>query len=395
MGSLPLASHGRVARRVVWVAAFAALCATAAPAPAQMDDDAEMRRVFQEILRDPTNPGLNFRYARLATARGEYRKALAAYERVLARDPSNAEARAGIQRILQQTEPSYTNITVVVGGQYESNPRHQRNRTNSTGDGALTAQFNFSDERRLFNLPFMWRTEADGSLLYYATMRDVNLVSIGARTGPVFTVARGLKVNPFIGLFRTWLDRHSLSLEPTAGVMVESEVTGPLKSVTARWGFVGVGRTYSERDGTFVEVYPTLEFRNLGLQRSLTIVTPYWRYNGVIGSGALTETPENEPYPARQHQLGGRVDYFVPILAWLTGNVNFTYEYRHYFERIPLETKNRRDHIFAPGAQLIFGSFLENQVDVIASYLFEYRQSNDGNQRYLNHTASVRVVWRM
>ena len=132
---------------------------------------------------------------------------------------------------------------------------------------------------------------------------------------------------------------------------------------------------------------------------------PYLRMNragiALVGAallvltGALTETPFNQPYPARQHQIGARADYFVSALSWLIVNVNVTGEYRHYFEQIPLETKNRRDYVVAPGAQLIFGTFAQNQLDVIASYTFEYRHSNDGSQRYMNHVAGLRFLWRM
>ena len=59
------------------------------PCAAHAQDDAELRRIFEQILQDPGNPGLNLRYARLAVERGEIRKALAAYERILAQDPGN------------------------------------------------------------------------------------------------------------------------------------------------------------------------------------------------------------------------------------------------------------------------------------------------------------------
>ena len=66
---------------------------------AAAQEDPELRRVFEQILQDPGNPGLNFRYARLATDKGDIRKALAAYERILAQDPNNEEAKAAIRRI--------------------------------------------------------------------------------------------------------------------------------------------------------------------------------------------------------------------------------------------------------------------------------------------------------
>lgn len=364
-----------------------------APASAQPQSEGEMRRVFEQILRDPSNPGLNTRYARLAIDRGEYRKALAAYERILARDPGNAEAKAAIAELLRQSEPSYTNITLVVGALWESNARHELRQNRRTDDGSFLGRATISDERRLAGL--RWRSEGDISILHNLTFHDIDLGTVGGRTGPVVAITDGLRVNPFVGIAYTVLRRRTYNTEPTAGVVIESDDTGPLKSVTARWGYNFVGRAFSERDGTFVEVYPNFEFRNVLLDQSLAAFTPYWRYSGVFRSGAASEDQRNQPFPARQHQLGARADYYALATDWLTIGVNFTYEYRHFFERIPGETKGRRDHVYAPGMQFIFGSFAQNRLDVIASYLFEYRHSNDGTQLYQNHTAAIRLLWRM
>ncbi len=356
-------------------------------------NERDMREIFDKILLDPSNTALNFRYARLAIERAEYRKALAAYERVLARDPNNAEAKAGIAQLLRESRPSYTSLTVVLGAQYESNPRHELKTGKRTDDGGFTARISVIDERPLGDI--YWRTEGDASGVYYLTFRDIDSGTVGARTGPLIELAQGLRVNPFIGFYYSWLTRRTYSGEPTAGVVLETELTGPLKSVAARGGYQLIGRSFSERDGTFAEIIANFEWRNLGFERSLFGFSPYWRYSGVFGSGALTETPFNQPFPARQHQLGARADYFVPVLSWLVVNVNFTYEYRHYFEQIPEERKNRRDHLYAPGTQIVFGSFAGNSLDVIASYQFEYRHSNDGTQRYMNHVAGLRFLWRM
>ncbi|HDL16757.1 MAG TPA: hypothetical protein ENH27_02830, partial [Rhizobiales bacterium] len=42
----------------------------------------EMAAVFDQLLSSPDDPALNLRYAELAIAKGETRKALAAYERI-------------------------------------------------------------------------------------------------------------------------------------------------------------------------------------------------------------------------------------------------------------------------------------------------------------------------
>lgn len=352
-----------------------------------------MRELFDRILSDPSNPELNFRYARLAIERGDYQKALAAYERVLARDSNNAEAKAGIARLLRDTRPSYTSLTFAFGAQYESNPRHDLKTGRRTDDAAFSGRISLTDERPIGDI--YWKTEGDASGIYYPTFHDIDSGTAGARTGPLLELTQGLRINPFVGVYYSWLARRTYSTEPTAGIVVETDRLGPLKSVTARGGYQFVGRGYSDRDGVFAEVVANFEWRGVGFEKSLAGFSPYWRYSGVLGSGAPSETPFNQPFPARQHQIGGRADYFLQVLPWMIVNVNFSYEYRRYFEEIPLENKNRRDHVFAPGAQIIFGSFAEQRLDVVASYLFEYRHSNDGSQRYMNHVAGLRFLWRM
>src|ERR1700682_235703 len=64
----------------------------AAPMVAAADD---LARLNAEIMNNPTNIELNLRYARAAEESGQLDKALPAYERVLAYDPTNAEARSG------------------------------------------------------------------------------------------------------------------------------------------------------------------------------------------------------------------------------------------------------------------------------------------------------------
>src|SRR5688500_4001798 len=126
---------------------IAGACALAifAPGPAYAQDDVELRQVFEQILQDPGNPGLNLRYARLAIDRGEVRKALAAYERILAQDPNNEQAKAGIRRIQRELEPSVTKVTLLLGGQYESNARRVPGRAANLHDGSLMGRLQATD----------------------------------------------------------------------------------------------------------------------------------------------------------------------------------------------------------------------------------------------------------
>jgi hypothetical protein len=372
----------------VLVAAGAISAFSAAPAWAQ--DDVEMRRVFEQILQDPGNPGLNLRYARLAIDRGEIRKALAAYERILAQDPNNEEAKAGIRRIQRALEPSITRGTILLGGQYESNPRRVAfggtPRPGKRHDGAFYARIQGTDERRIG--PVRWRTEGDVYANYHTRFHDIDFGLAGARAGPVLDLTDGIRIHPFVGGSYSWLDQRTFFTEATAGVVVEIEQNHPLKSVSVRWGYDFVGEDFSTRDATFVEVSPRFVFSNLGIERSIAVVTPYWRYNGVFGSGPPGVDPRNEPFPSRYHQLGVRADFFVPVFANVTFGVGAIYETESD------KSKNRRDHVVSPSAQVIVSGLAGGKADLIFSYSFEHRGSNDRTQLYDNHTAGAKVLWR-
>jgi hypothetical protein len=355
-------------------------------------DDAELRRVFEQILQDPGNPGLNLRYARLAVERGEIRKALAAYERILAQDPNNEDAKAGIRRIQRELEPSVTRVTLLLGGQYESNPHRLAGRGSNRHDGALSGRLQALDERRIGAV--RWRTEGDVYANWHTRFHDIDFGIAGGRGGPVFELGEGYRIHAFVGGSYSWLTRRTFYTEGTAGATLEIETQSPLKSVSVRWGYQFVGEDFSTRDGTFVEVSPRFVVNALLVERSIAVLTPYWRYNGVFGDGPPGVDPRSEPFPARYHQLGIRADYFVPLFANVTFGIGAIYEYRHYYETVTDKSKNRRDHVVSPSAQVIVAGLAKGQADLIFSYSFEHRASNDRAQLYDNHTAGAKILWR-
>lgn len=369
-----------------------AVAGAIAPSCAHAQDDAELRRVFEQILQDPGNPGLNLRYARLAVERGEIRKALAAYERILAQDPNNEAAKAGIRRIQRELEPSVTRVTLLLGGQYESNPHRLAGRGSNRYDGALSGRLQVMDERRIGAI--RWRTEGDVYANWHTRFHDIDFGTAGGRGGPVFELGEGYRIHAFVGGSYSWLTRRTFYTEGTAGATLEIESESPLKSVSVRWGYEFVGEDFSTRDGTFVEVSPRFIVNALLVERSIAVVTPYWRYNGVFGEGAAGIDPRSEPFPARYHQLGIRADYFVPLFANVTFGIGAIYEYRHYYETVTDKSKNRRDHIISPTAQIIVAGLVQGQADLIFSYNFEHRASNDRTQLYDNHTAGAKILWR-
>ena len=104
------------------VACLAAAGLVAAPSPATAD---ELDVLYARILTNPRDVEANLAYARAAEARGELRKALTTYERVLLLDPGQAEASEGLWRIRRLLEPASTTVVMEAGVGYESNPTEQ------------------------------------------------------------------------------------------------------------------------------------------------------------------------------------------------------------------------------------------------------------------------------
>jgi hypothetical protein len=59
----------------------------------------EVSDIYQRLQNSPQSISLNLQYARAAEKTGKLKWALPAYERALSADPSNREARTGIDRI--------------------------------------------------------------------------------------------------------------------------------------------------------------------------------------------------------------------------------------------------------------------------------------------------------
>ncbi len=379
---------------IVIAATLAAAAFMPRAAHAQLD---EMSRVYQQILRDPGNAELNLTYARLAIERGELRKALAAYERVLETDPNNAEAKSGIRRVQRQLSPDVTQITFVAGAQGETNPRRERLSTPKTHDGALFGRIQVSDTRKLGS-EFTLRTEGDLYANYHTTFHDIDYGNVNLRTGPYFVLNDDWAVHTFASAGYSWIKARSFYSEAGAGVTFETrQLDNPSIQFTARFGYDFITKSFTTRDSLFVEISPRFTWRSVVFEAGVLVLAPYWRYNGVTGSGAATVSQTGELFPLRFHQLGIRGDYLVEVFDRVTVGVNMTVEYRHYFEREVATAKNRRDYWMSPGAQLIMTTPFDDDVpvDVIVSYAYERLFPSDPLFRFENHNFGVRMLWRM
>ena len=353
----------------------------------------DLRRVFEQLLQDPTNTDLNFRYASLARERGELRKALAAYERVLANDPDNEEAQAGLRRVRRLLfEPDKTEITVVIGGQYESNPQHEVDTNSSTDDSVLSGRAIVTDNRKFGET--RWRTNGDVFTNWHAKFGEIDFINLGVRTGPVLELAEGWDIHPAIGAAYAVLDSEPFFVEGSFSVSIEATKGGIFQSLNFRGAYDDIDGEVARADAYVLEVNPRFVASNLLTENDSMILNPLYRYNGVRGSGDTGTGASGDTFPLRYHLVGGRADYYFPVTPETYVGINMTANYEIYNGRVFGESKGRRDIYLSPGAQVIVSRVLADNHDIIVSYQYQTNLSNDDFEDFENHIAGVSLVWR-
>ncbi|MHA1538471.1 MAG: tetratricopeptide repeat protein [Alphaproteobacteria bacterium] len=375
------------------LACLAVLPASRAPLAAEIDPG--LRRVYQQILGDPANTGLNLRYARMAERLGLLRKALSAYERILINDPGNREARRGSREILEALKPDFTRWTAIFGGEYASNPRLRNGRTaNTDGDFTGTGRLLVEDERRIGGR--RWRTNGQFFANLHKRFRSLDYGYIGGDTGPRLAARGGWTVRPALGAAYSWLDQKTFLTEVSVKLGIEAPAGGAFQRIDFRFAYDFIGSNFSnERNGVVFEATPQFALNNLAKRGDVLTIRPSFLYNGASGAEPNPALVRGDLFPNRYQQYALRLTYFVPFLdGRVFAGLTFDSSVRLYTVKPFGESARRRDTYLAPGAQLIFPKLLHPKHDLIIKYRFENNVSNDGIQNFQNHTAGFRSVWR-
>lgn len=349
-------------------------------------------RVFDQLIRDPTSAALNFRYARLAEDKGQLRKALAAYERILARDPENERAKAGLSRIKRLLAPDFTVATVNLGAQFETNPRHFRRSGRDTDDLTLFGWGKITDQRKIQGR--QWRTEGNLFANWHAEFGEINYGLAGVKTGPNLELNSEWRLRPSLGATYAWLDGKTFFVEGSLELLFETDQAGAFKGVKVAFAYDDIGRSFSARDAYRIEVSPQILFNRLLDDADALYVAPFYGYNGVAGSGAAGTGFAGDTFPLRSHQLGVKINYLMKVTRRVIVGASVSLEYRPYNELKAFSTKRRTDWSLSPGARVIFEGVFFNRHSLVVSYQFDLNESNDPFEEYKNHIVAVSSLWR-
>lgn len=367
----------------------AVLLAASAPARAEAD---ELARLNARIMSQPTSVELNLQYAQAAEARGDYGKALAAYERVLQYAPGNAQAEAGVQRAAARLLPNTFQVFTEIGAGYESNPHNFTNGGKRQGE--LFARVLLKDERTLRDT--RWRTTALLAGNLYSSDGGLNYGYAAAATGPVYALSPTMTVHPAIGGGGAYFDRHFFYSEAFASAIFEGSHNTMNYIVRYRAGYRDYNDYFPSTHGGFADVTAKLLFPDVLAKDDLFVFSPWLRWSGINATPDLAFLVSPDDFRTGRYVEGGaRVEYYKPILDWVTASVNFSVLERNYARAtdstvFPTVEVNRRDRIYSPGAALIFrNQYVTNQSSIRLDYRYERDDSNVALGSYNNHIATL------
>lgn len=382
-------SGGRLASKGWIRAGFAALSALLLLIPTARAD--EMATVFGQLMLHPDDPALNIRYAELAMAKGETRKAFAALERVLAADPENRDARRAYAKIKNKLKPKVTEFTLLTGFSWETNPRQlPGGDARADSDAAFEAALLMYDERTIASR--RWRTlgQASGHLMF--DIDDLNDLYLSIATGPVFDITRKTQLHIAPGAATSWLDDDWLYQDGFVRMALERRNKGNAQTVTTTVKYRDTNSDFSGDDGWIVRVdgrfLKTDKFR----QGDSLYFLPRFTYSEPGGNGP-GRVFQSALFPGNYIEYGARVLYYTPVLskkAYLGAGLGLYG--RDYDQNVALAAKDRSDTMLVPSAHLLLPKFRGSVFDLRMDYRYEHNDSNDPTEDFNNHVISVTTV---
>jgi hypothetical protein len=356
--------------------------------PAQAD---EFDTLFRQILRDPQNIEANMRYAQLAEQRGEERKAIAAYERVIEAEPGHPAATAALHRININLIPVVTQTRVELGVRYDSNPRQLPDGLNPNDDITGYARFRVRDQRPLFDNK--WRSDLHGYFDVHDTFDQIDFWRLRGHSGPVFDLGNRATLQVAPGAAVAFLDADYFYVEPALRLRFENLFGGWLDRFEIRGAFRDIDNSFTSDDGFSLDINARKTQRAILTAADALLVQPFFRVREASGTGAAGGGPANF-LDGDYIEAGGRIAYFVLLNNDLRIGASFTTHYRDYEQNVRFGTAERHDWYIEPGAEALFRNVVCEGCDIRLRYRYEQNLSNDGTEDYYNHSVIASGVRR-
>ena len=372
--------RSRFVVQAYWLAAWLCVMSLALPGLAQAD---ELSRLYRQILRDPQNVELNLRYAALAEERGETRKALAAYERILDAEPDNDIARRRLNRITVNLTPSVTRGRLELGVRYESNVREVPSGAGRRDDFMGFAKLYINDKRAA--LGHRWRTDIDAYTDFHADISALDYWRGRVSSGPVFDLGGGATLNIAPSATISFLNADYFYSEGGLRLLFE-QAFGFLDRLDIRGGYRDIDNSFSRTEGLAIDVTAQETFRGVLNRSDAFVVQPFFRWRDASGNGMNVLGLPTSFLMGDYVEAGARAMYFFFPMEDIRLGGRFTWYHRDYKQNIVAGTAERYDWYISPEAEVLFRDYVCRGCDIRLQYRFEQNFSNDATQDFTNHS---------
>lgn len=359
--------------------------AQAANAPA----DPEFSRLFSQVLADPTNVDLGHQYAQAALARGEARKALSTYERILLQDPDNDMAQTNLARVRLLIAPDITSWRAEAGFGAASNARHVA--TGETSEIFGRASLSVRDERTMADM----RLRSLASIRYdqHTDIDDLSAGLATASTGPLLSGYGSWVFRPAVGVSYAWVDERTLYFETFGEFGAENFTAGAINAASLRIAHRNVASHVSSKDGFVADLSGFHSRRGVVTPSDVVSVSARIRYSEGLGSDDKDNDPSTPLFPSDYTEFRGKIGYFLPLYEnYVSGGPTFTAYSRNFRTPVSGGGSNRHDVYFAPGANVSVSNVCGSQCQLKFDYRYETTNSNDPARDITNHVGGARVV---
>ena len=350
----------------------------------------DLQGLNEDILQNPGDSELSLRYARTAEEMGQWRLALAAYERVLINDPENREARRGYERMRRRIEPAFTTVRAEFGVRWDSNalnvPAFEEE------DYSLFANATLIDERPLFG-ERRWRSIVDFEGEVQQDFEQLNYGWLGAQTGPLIYVGPHLAAIPSVGVGVATLDDDFYFSEVNLGVTVEGHRNGLSYWTRLRGGW----RDYTDdgiaEDGTYAELVGGLSIPRIISESDVLVLVPWVRLSDIEGS-TFNFLTGGDITPGEYVEYGIEATYKYQVGDHLLLAVGATARERRYEQTISFLGPEREDSYFAPEASATLLNVLPCECGVKLAYQHRDNSSNDPTADFDADRVSLSLLTR-
>lgn len=351
----------------------------------------EMAAVFEQLMLNPADPALNMRYAELAVERGEPRKALAAYERVLDSHPDHPDVLRAYKRLKHRLQPAVTEVTVETGASYATNPRQVPDGSSyKQDDVTFDAALQLFDERAVGSR--RWRTNIFGRAQIQGDLSDITDVVGTVATGPVFDLGKDTRLHVAPGVGGGWLDDDWLYRDLLMRFTLEKLFNGVTQSLSVTVADREVNSDFNGSGGVLAEISGRWLFSDALRKGDALFFLPRLVISSSDGDGP-GRVFRNDIYVGNFVETGARAVYYTRVAdgrAWLGGGLGVYW--RDYDQNVANATNDREDVLIEPTAHFLLPGIFGSNFDFRIDYRFEHNDSNDPTEDFDNHVVGVRSV---